>query len=147
MTEHLLEKGLKFTSQELNLVVGEIDRLLLNLGDEFGDIIVKEGCCPRHHLVEHHPDAPNIHFLGVRGPSEHLWCLVDWCSSNSHHCLYPLSPPASHVEIQQFEGLVFADDEVVRLDVPMDDALAVEVVDCGQDLASVVSDGLSVKRP
>jgi len=93
--------------------------------------------CFGENLEENAADGPNIHFIPIEAVSKQaLWRPVPTCRDVlgvRHLGVHPLTRP----EISEFNSVIFKEN-IFGLDIPMEDALAVHVLDRLQQRVDVL---------
>ena len=106
----------------------QADVSLLNISEYVHHVVLSEGRLEVEHFVEQYPQAPNIHVLLV------TLALVDFRGhilprSAKSDSPFPILKWHSPAEVAQFYSQLFGQQDVLRLYVPVDDALRMYELD------------------
>eukprot|EP00428_Durinskia_dybowskii_P056009 CAMPEP_0170329772 /NCGR_PEP_ID=MMETSP0116_2-20130129/65808_1 /TAXON_ID=400756 /ORGANISM="Durinskia baltica, Strain CSIRO CS-38" /LENGTH=442 /DNA_ID=CAMNT_0010582919 /DNA_START=1 /DNA_END=1332 /DNA_ORIENTATION=- len=100
-----------------------------------------EGQPQGHDLVEHHAQSPNIAAGAVSLATDDLRRQVVWRADLRLGALEVAVDDAGHAEVAQLHLLARpGQEDVLRLDVPMQDAVAMDVLQGGRELHEVPHD-------
>lgn len=96
-------------------------------------ILAEERCLPGEHLVQHHTGSPNINLgatIHEHRLIEHLWWMVKGRPVVPAHLVVHGEEVnmLANTKVGQLDHIVVADQNVVRLDVPMDHCVGVQII-------------------
>ena len=89
-----------------------------------------------NHLDRHNPQGPNIDFAPVLLPRHNFWSHPVRRADHSRALHLALIDLRAEAEIREFDTPLHAQEDVVGLDIPMDDTLAVQELQPMQRLAT-----------
>ena len=113
----------------------ELDLASQNVLVDSHRVIVVEGVDTSVHLVDKNPESPPVDSLPVALVENNLWSNVLWGSAD-RECS-SLVEDLGETEVSEFQVPVVSDQQVLRLQVPEDDVLAVQVLEAGSDCGRV----------
>mmetsp|Transcript_43504 Transcript_43504/g.130494 ORF Transcript_43504/g.130494 Transcript_43504/m.130494 type:complete len:203 (-) Transcript_43504:260-868(-) len=94
----------------------------------------------RHHLVQAAPQAPHVAFEVVRLAAHHLWAHVVWRADDGLCEVEAAGQRTADAKVAQLDAPVLGQEDVCRLQVPVEDALAMHVLKRHQDLGEQLQD-------
>lgn len=143
--EHSLDQGNDFFTTLLEFDMIEMVLPVLDLVEEFVPLLGLEGKIATHEDIQHDSKRPDVNLGIVGSVVNNLGCHVEGGSSDCLELL-GLCLLLRQTKIDQLDFVFLVEHDVLRFDVPVHDALGVDVSAGFQQLLHVGSSLLLCKR-
>ena len=127
-----LEQSVEERGELLPDGLGHFEGALADFEKEFVSVLVVEGGDADDHLVDDAAEGPPVHLLPVALFLDDLRGEVLGGAADGLGELVPHE--LGEAEVRELEIAVLADEDVLGLEVAVDDAVGVEVLECEEDL-------------
>lgn len=112
---------------------------VLDLGQQDLSIPIEEGACSEEHFKDQNADRPPIDHPVMSRALHDFRGEVLSCAAESH-CLLVAFQKLCQAEVDNFDVAIGVDEDVLKLDVPVDDAFFVKLAQTDDDLRRVELD-------
>mmetsp|Transcript_70 Transcript_70/g.283 ORF Transcript_70/g.283 Transcript_70/m.283 type:complete len:342 (+) Transcript_70:594-1619(+) len=112
----------------------ELDLALEDLLVDTERILVVKRRVPSQHLVDEDAHSPPVHSLAVAFAENDLGREVLWCAAE---CPSPILDTLGKAKVGDFDVARVIKQQVLRLEVPVDDGLSVQVLEGKDDLRGI----------
>jgi len=132
-------------SRRHNLRSREVQRLRQDLPVHLIRVLIVKGRETSQHLIQEHTKRPPIDSFGVALSVQQLGREVLWRSTESVCLVLVLHVQLAQAEIAERDVADVVDEDVLRLEIAVDDAEAVQALECAEQFGGVEAGAVDVE--